>query len=119
MQRIRIHSHSWEATLAIRKILWAIADLVGEIRQLFLAARPKGVHLQGRRGPGKGNPKQRASLRNAWARYTPAQKARRMAIINAGRARRLERIAVERAASPAAGSAAAAAAARLTTREAR
>ena len=99
MRTVRIHSQSWEATLAIRKILWALTDLVGEIRQLFLAARPKGVHLVGRRGPGKGNPKQRASLRNAWARYTPAQKARRMAIINAGRARLLERIAAEKRAA--------------------
>lgn len=63
----------------------ATDDLLRAVARLVDAARSSTAKPPGQRGPGKNNPKLKAAVRASWAKYTPAQRAARIAKMLAGR----------------------------------
>lgn len=72
----------------------AVSDLVSAVTRLVDAvnasARAKvgaaaAAFAPKQRGPGKNNPKLKAAIKASWAKYTPAQRAARIAKMLAGR----------------------------------
>ena len=68
---------------ATARLVRAVARLVDAARG---AARASTTATSSRaRGPGKNNPKLKAAVKASWARYTPEQRAARVAKMLAGR----------------------------------
>ena len=81
MSRPTVPSAVHAATADVVRAVARLVDAVrGGARASATAAKPPGQH-----GPGKNNPKLRAAVKASWERYTPAQRAARIAKMLAGR----------------------------------
>lgn len=81
MPRPTVPSAVHAATARLVRAVARLVDAVrGGARASATAAKPPG-----QRGPGKNNPKLKAAVRASWAKYTPAQRAARVAKMLAGR----------------------------------
>ena len=81
---------------AVTTVVEAVRAAVGDRPRASVAVtvEPRtGRAAAPKRGPGKGNPRLKAALKASWARYTPRQRAARIAKMRAGHAKRKRRMA--------------------------
>lgn len=91
MARSKSSELSLALSSAVSELVASVSRLVDAVRaQSAAPAAGRGVSVAPSsgpkpRGPGKNNPKLKAAIKASWERYTPAQRAARIAKMLAGR----------------------------------
>ena len=84
MARTKSSELSLALSSAVSELVASVSRLVDAVRGAAPAGAPV-ARVPGQRGPGKNNPKLKAAIKASWERYTPAQRAARIAKMLAGR----------------------------------
>ena len=90
----RPRNHVKHIAASVETLLTAVTGLIDGLRTTVASGREVGTAVRGVKTAAKGTGKKiGAKVKAAWARYTPAQRAARIAKMKAGHAKRKRKMA--------------------------